>query len=371
MAGAGGARATACRAPRDGGRRSAASRPPGRAAPPPSRRDPRAARHRRGRAARPRRPGAVLHDSRLRDVADDRHHRRAQRGHVQRCPLQAVGRPLHQQHHGGRVLHRAVRLPVAGGAGPACALQRGAHVGVLRPVAQTEDRVGQSGAAGVGAQAPAEREPWPVVPVTDVDRHLRGRGRPGHGQLPGERTAAEQHVGDARALGAGQPRRDQRVDLPQLAADDLRPSGDHEHHAGRQRAADRVDGRAVLGLQGQALLLARLPLVGRVEAPLGPADVAEPLGVRRLADHDDADVAAGGRGGGVGAAGHLRARGDRADAGGREGRLLPSRAPARGSGHGRADAAVADRARQHGRGAGPGGRPSTARRPSGRWRTSR
>ena len=50
------------------------------------------------------------------------------------------------------------------------------------------------------------------------------------------------------------------------------------------------------------------PFVAGVEAPLRAADVAEALGVRRLADHHDAVVAAPDRRRGVLAVGHVAAR---------------------------------------------------------------
>ena len=64
-----------------------------------------------------------------------------------------------------------------------------------------------------GAQPPAVGEQRVVVRVADVDRLLgRARGQV-TGSLPVNGPLAEQHVGDAVALAAGQPGGDQRVDL--------------------------------------------------------------------------------------------------------------------------------------------------------------
>ncbi len=66
-------------------------------------------------------------------------------------------------------------------------------------------------------------------------------------QPPGERLLPEQHVRDAVALAAGQPGRDQRVDLAELVVEHLRPAGHDQHHALGDRGADLVDGRGVAG----------------------------------------------------------------------------------------------------------------------------
>src|SRR5918996_3808149 len=76
------------------------------------------------------------------------------------------------------------------------------------------------------AQPPAVGERRVVVAVAYVDGLLGGAGRPGVGQVAGERLLAEQHVRDALTLRAGQPGRHQRVDLRQLlGCDHLRTAG--------------------------------------------------------------------------------------------------------------------------------------------------
>ena len=100
-------------------------------------------------------------------------------------------------------------------------------------------------------------------------------------------TLTEQDVRHAGALAARQPRRDERVDLAELVGDQLRAAGDDEHDARRDGFAHPVDDRPVGRLQGQRLLL---QLRRRAEPALRSTHVAVALGIRRLADHDDANV---------------------------------------------------------------------------------
>src|SRR6266542_3349111 len=68
---------------------------------------------------------------------------------------------------------------------------------------------------------------------------------------PRSAPMAEQHVGHACAFAAGQPRCDQCVDLTELVGEHLRATGDHEHHAFADGAADLVHDGPVAGLQGE------------------------------------------------------------------------------------------------------------------------
>src|SRR5215213_4812076 len=161
-----------------------------------------------------------------------------------------------------------------------------------------------------GTQPVAVGEQGVVVAVADVDRLLLQGPRPGHGQAAGEGAPAEQDVGHALALAAGQPGGDQGVHLAKLVGEDQRPARDDHDHAPVDAPADPVDGGPVgvvephgLGFAGHAVVL-----------PQRPADVAEALGVRGLAHDHDADVGPGRGGRGVLAEGDLGVWGDLADA---------------------------------------------------------
>src|SRR5262249_25047971 len=106
----------------------------------------------------------------------------------------------------------------------------------------------------------------------------------------------------------GQPGRDERVDLVQLRRVNLqRTAGDDRHDALLHRGADLVDRRLVGVVELHRLRRARLAVVARVVGPLRAADVAVALGVRRLADHEDAGRAVGDRRAGVRRGHHVAA----------------------------------------------------------------
>src|SRR6266545_92514 len=149
------------------------------------------------------------------------------------------------------VTHRTVGVPVHSGKRAVQVIQRGTDRRVTVRTAEAGHRSEQPGPAGVGAKAPAERVQRLVVRVAHVDRYLCDGTRPGHRQPSGEGAVAEQHIGHACAFAAGQPRCDQCVDLTELVGEHLRASGDHEHHAFADGAADLVHDGPVAGLQGE------------------------------------------------------------------------------------------------------------------------
>src|SRR6185312_13917793 len=102
----------------------------------------------------------------------------------------------------------------------------------------------------------------------------------------------EKHVGPALGFAARKPGRHQSLDLRQLTGDDLWPATDDDNHAGRDRGTYLVDRGSVAARQVQ-----RVTVI---------ADIAHTFGVRRLADHDDADLGTGHRSGRIGAVRHVR-----------------------------------------------------------------
>src|SRR3954451_235011 len=122
----------------------------------------------------------------------------------------------------------------------------------------------QAEAVGVERTRLARHEPC-------LGRRLRPRPR----ELPGRLRLAEEDVRDPRALGAGQPRGDERLPARELLRHDERAAGD-EHD-------DDRDLRLLQVLEHD--------LVGAVERQLVGA-VAVRLGVRPLAEHGDRDVVA-------------------------------------------------------------------------------
>src|SRR5712691_568977 len=124
----------------------------------------------------------------------------------------------------------------------------------------------------VRRQPVAEREER-CLSVAAVDRLVGDGVRPAHGELAGV-ACAEEVVGDALALSARQPGRDERVRLRQLVADDHRSS----------RVEDRDALLHVLADVGE--------LGGVVTAEGECRAVTLALGVWCLTAHPDADVAA-------------------------------------------------------------------------------
>ena len=101
--------------------------------------------------------------------------------------------------------------------------------------------------------------------------------------------AREQGVRDAGALAPRQPGGHDRVGLVALSrVEDQRAAGHDHHHAPLRRSADLVDGRLVRRRELHVLHRPRHALVARVKRPLRTEHVAEPFGVRRLADDNDA-----------------------------------------------------------------------------------
>src|SRR6266487_3630691 len=124
----------------------------------------------------------------------------------------------------------------------------------------------------VRRQPVAEREER-CLSVAAIDGLVGDGVRPAHGELAGV-AGGEEVVGDALALSAREPGRDERVRLRQLVADDHRPS----------RVEDRDALRHALTDVGE--------LGGVVTAERKCRAVTLALGVWRLTAHPDADVAA-------------------------------------------------------------------------------
>src|SRR5207248_1852187 len=98
--------------------------------------------------------------------------------------------------------------------------------------------------------------------------------------VAGAVVALDQHVRDATTLGAGQPGRDERIRAVQFLVHVQRPPADVHRHHWDALAVDLVQHRGVFGVQP-----------GRFEGLAG--QVADALGVRRLADDRDDRVVAG------------------------------------------------------------------------------
>ena len=142
------------------------------------------------------------------------------------------------------------------------------------------------------AQAPAERVERVVVGVADVDRLLPQRPRPGHRELAGvaARARTASSATPSPSLPGSQAATSASSRVEHRRRDDHRPARDDHDDALRGLRAHRVH-RLLCRASESCMVLgrARHVVVARVVGPLRAEHVAEALGVRRLADDDDAD----------------------------------------------------------------------------------